>query len=80
MRKLTGILLTAIGSVTIYEALKRYGILDQAAGKAQKTYGKATNDPGDQAKGMFKEVKGNIKGAFSETKDAIQDAVEDFTN
>lgn len=80
MKKISAFLVTAVGSIAIYETLKRYGIIDQINGKIEQAVGKSTDDPGLQIKGMFTSGKGKVKEAFEDTKDAFEDAVEDFNH
>lgn len=78
MKKLGLLLLTAAGSVAIYEYLKKVGVTDQITGRIKRVVGSATDDVGMQAEGLFESGKGKTKSVLHDAKEAVEDAVEDL--
>ena len=78
MKKTVGIMVTAIASIAIYETLKRYGVLDKVQGIMEREFGKASNDPALQAKGMYHSTKGEVKETFQNIGDSVKDTIEDI--
>ena len=78
MKKLGLLLLTAAGSVAIYEYLKKVGVTDQITGHIKRVVGSATDDVGMQAEGLFESGKGKTKSVFHDAKEAVEDAIDDL--
>ena len=76
MKKTTAFVITALGSIAVYETLKRYGVLDKARGKFEQEIGKSTGDRKLQAEGVYHSVKGEVKGTVQDIKDSIHDHSE----
>lgn len=79
MKKTTGFLMTAIGSIVVYEALRRNGVLDRVKGSFEQEYGKLTQDPKLQAKGLFHSTKGEVKDVIHDVKESVEDSIEEIT-
>lgn len=80
MKKLGLLVLTAAGSIAIYEYLKKVGLTDQITGQIKRTIGSATNDRKMQAEGLFDSGKGRTKEFFHDAKEAVDDVVNDIKN
>ena len=78
MKRLGLMLLTAAGSVAIYEYLKKVGVTDEITGRIKRIVGSATDDVGMQVEGLFDTGKGKAKSAFNDAKEAVEDVVEDL--
>lgn len=78
MKKTFAFLLTAVGSIAVYETLKHYGVIDQVRGKFEQGYGKVTNDPMTQVKGVFHSGKGELKETVQDVKQTISNTIDDI--
>lgn len=78
MKKLGILVLTAAGSIAIYEYLKKVGLTDQITGQIKRTIGSATGDTGMQVEGLFDSGKGKTKEFFQDAKESVNDVVNDI--
>jgi uncharacterized protein YjbJ (UPF0337 family) len=56
------------------------GMMDQAKGTAKEAWGRATGDEDTEAEGQIDQAKGRAKEGLADTKDAVDDVVEDLTD
>ncbi len=76
MKKFAILALAAVGTVAIYEAMRRNGMLDQVCGKMKQTVGDLTDDEVLHTKGVLQSAKGEAKHFFAKSKDKLEDTVE----
>ncbi len=83
MKRLIGLGITVVGAVTVYEYLRRKGIVDQLKGEAKRLVGIITDNEILETEGVLDTVKGktlkvvdDVKHVAKDTMDDINDAVE----
>lgn len=73
MKKARNFALTVVGSIVVYETLRRTGALDKIKGNVKTKAGKFLDDPKMQVDGFFDKLKGNAKKSKVETEDWLED-------
>lgn len=71
---------TAVGSIVVYEYLKKKGVLDKLAGEIKDLVGDVSDDPKMELEGAFDKGKGQAKEFVSEAKDYVEDVKDDITS
>jgi uncharacterized protein YjbJ (UPF0337 family) len=77
MKKFIAGAIAAVGSIALFEALRRKGVVDQVTGKVKESLGQATEDKEMEAKGVFDQAKGKTKEFVSDVKEAMNKSVDD---
>lgn len=77
MKKLLALGVVAVGSVVLYEYLRKNGVVDQIKGEIESFIGAATGDNGLKVDGFVHQTKGKAKEAIQDFKEAAVDAVDD---
>jgi uncharacterized protein YjbJ (UPF0337 family) len=77
MKRLIGLGITLVGAATIYEYLRRKGVVDQLKGEAKRLMGNMTDDNMLKTEGMMDTIKGKTLQAVDEVKHVTHDVVED---
>ncbi len=72
MKKTKTFIITAVGSIVIYEAMRKSGLLDRLTGEIKKRVGHATNDPDLEFEGMIDKGKGTVKGWVHDLKETVE--------
>lgn len=80
MKKLGFLILTAAGSVAVYEYLRKIGVTDQITGQLKRAVGSVTEDRSLQAEGLFETGKGKTKEFFQDAKSVADDVIDDIKN
>lgn len=78
MKKTTALVITAIGSIAIFETLRRNGVLDKVKGKVEQKIGRANNDPILEAKGLLHSGTGHVKASLHNISESIHDTIDDL--
>ncbi len=76
MKKVRNFTLTVVGSIVIYEALRRTGTLDKIKGEVKLRTGKFLEDPKLQLEGIFDIGKGAIKKTVHESEDWLDNLIK----
>jgi len=78
MKRLIGLGVTLVGAVTIYEYLRRKGVVDQLKGEAKRLIGSITDDNMLKTEGVVDTLKGKSLHAIDKVKHVTKDAVDDI--
>lgn len=77
MKKFKTFAITALGSIVVYEAMRKSGLLDRIAGEMKLRIGTMNDDPMQKLDGMIDKGKGHIKGYAQDAKNALKDIEEE---
>jgi len=80
MKRLIGLGITLVGAVTIYEYLRRKGVVDQLKGEAKRLIGSITDDNMLKTEGVVDTLKGKSLQAIDDVKHVTRDAMEDIND
>ena len=64
MKKFKTFAITALGSIVVYEAMRKSGLLDRIAGEMKLRIGTMNDDPMQKLDGMIDKGKGHIKEGY----------------
>lgn len=73
MKKLRNLTFTIVGSIVVYEALRKTGALDKIKGSVKQKLGKALQDPHMQFEGTYEKGRGIAKDMTREVKEELVD-------
>lgn len=76
MKKFMAGIIAALGSIVLFEALRRKGVVDQVSGQVKESLGQATGDKQMEAEGVFGQAKGKTKEFVSDVKEAVTNSME----
>lgn len=77
MKKLLFTAAVVATSVATFEYFRRKGVVDELAGKAKRKYGELVDDTALKVEGVIVEGKGKVKEFLHDTKEAVEDVVEE---
>ena len=77
MKKLRKFTFTVVGSIVVYEALRKTGALDKIKGDLKQRLGQLLDNPKLQLEGSFDEGKGIVKEVTHDVKEKVEDLVEE---
>ncbi len=78
MKRLIGLGITLVGAVTIYEYLRRKGVVDQLKGEAKRFIGTMTDDNKLKTEGVVDTLKGKTLETIDDVKHVTHDAMEEI--
>lgn len=80
MKRLVGFGITLVGAVTIYEYLRRKGVVDQLKGEVKRLVGNMTDNTKLKVEGVVDTLKGESLQTIDEVKHVTRDAMEDIND
>lgn len=80
MKRLIGLGITLVGAVTIYEYLRRKGVVDQLKGEAKRLVGNMTDNTKLKFEGAVDRLKGDSLQTIDEAKHVAKEAMEEIND
>lgn len=80
MKRLIGLGITLVGAVTVYEYLRRKGVVDQLKGEAKRLIGTMTDNNKLKVEGTIDTLKGESLQTIDEVKHVTHDVMEDIND
>lgn len=76
MKKFKKFTFTVVGTIVVYETLRKTGALDQIKGRVKHEIGKLLVDPKLMSEGTMDTTKGKVKEVSHKVKEEIEDNLE----